>query len=156
MCNAVLLNGNLSCSGFCRSVFSIAAVKKQLYTFAGRNVRCAFAASQKLPLLIPIHIKRSYSCNKYMITYLKGSERMNRYKTFGVCSRAINFEVEDGVIKHVDFEGGCSGNTQGVSRLVEGMSVDEAIRRLRGISCNGRPTSCPDQLARALEEYRSR
>ena len=83
----------------------------------------------------------------------RGSEIVNKYKTFGVCSRAINFEVENNVIKHVDFEGGCSGNTQGVARLVEGMDVNEAIRRLRGISCNGRPTSCPDQLARALEEY---
>lgn len=76
------------------------------------------------------------------------------YKTRGVCSREINFEVADGIITHVDFVGGCSGNTQGVSRLIEGMNVDEAIRRLDGIKCGPRPTSCPDQLARALKQYK--
>ena len=78
---------------------------------------------------------------------------MNVYKTHGVCSRAIRFDLDGDVIRHVEFEGGCSGNTQGVARLVEGMTAKEAIRRLSGISCNGRPTSCPDQLARALREY---
>ena len=78
---------------------------------------------------------------------------MNTYKTFGTCSRAINFEMDGDVIRRVEFEGGCSGNTQGVARLVEGMTAQEAISRLSGISCNGRPTSCPVQLARALREY---
>ncbi len=74
------------------------------------------------------------------------------YKTTGTCSREIHFEVEEGKIKGVKFIGGCNGNLQGISKLVEGMDVNEAIRRLEGISCNGRPTSCPDQLARALKQ----
>ncbi|MBQ8397116.1 MAG: TIGR03905 family TSCPD domain-containing protein [Clostridia bacterium] len=73
------------------------------------------------------------------------------YTTSGVCSRMIEIEVEDGVVKHVEFVGGCSGNTQGVARLVEGMAVEEAIKRLSGIRCGFKPTSCPDQLARALQ-----
>ncbi len=79
-----------------------------------------------------------------------------RYKTKGVCSREITFDLEDGVLKNVHFDGGCSGNTQGVSRLVEGMPAEEAIRRLEGIRCGFKHTSCPDQLAcavrRALQE----
>ncbi|MGL6217477.1 MAG: TIGR03905 family TSCPD domain-containing protein, partial [Lacrimispora sphenoides] len=66
-----------------------------------------------------------------------------KYKTRGVCSQEINFEVEDNKLVKVQFVGGCSGNTQGVSRLVEGMDVDEAIKRLEGIQCGFRPTSCP-------------
>ncbi|GLC78086.1 TIGR03905 family TSCPD domain-containing protein [Lacrimispora brassicae] len=77
-----------------------------------------------------------------------------KYKTHGVCSREIDFEVENNKLVHVQFVGGCSGNTQGVSRLVEGMDVDEAIRRLEGIQCGYRPTSCPDQLAEALKQYK--
>lgn len=77
-----------------------------------------------------------------------------KYKTRGVCSQEINFEVKNDKIEHVQFVGGCSGNTQGVSRLVEGMEVDEAIRRLEGIKCGPRPTSCPDQLATALKQYK--
>ena len=79
---------------------------------------------------------------------------MPTYKTRGVCSRAIDFEVEDGIITSCNFTGGCTGNTQGVARLVIGMSVDEAIRRLKGIQCRG-GTSCPDQLAIALEQYKA-
>lgn len=78
---------------------------------------------------------------------------MATYKTHGVCSRAIDFEVENGVITACKFTGGCSGNTQGVAALVIGMPVDEAIKRLKGIQCGPRPTSCPDQLATALEQY---
>jgi uncharacterized protein (TIGR03905 family) len=77
-----------------------------------------------------------------------------KYKTHGVCSQEINFEVEDNKLVQVQFVGGCSGNTQGVSRLVEGMDVDEAIKRLEGIQCGFRPTSCPDQLAQALKHYK--
>ena len=73
------------------------------------------------------------------------------YKTKGVCSREINFEVEDNKVKNVQFVGGCSGNTQGVARLIDGMDIDEAISRIEGIQCGFRPTSCPDQLARGLE-----
>lgn len=69
----------------------------------------------------------------------------------GVCSRQIDIELENGKVKSVEFVGGCSGNTQGVSALVKGMDVDEAIERLEGIDCRGRGTSCPDQLAKALK-----
>ena len=74
------------------------------------------------------------------------------YKTHGVCSSAIEFEVKDGKVTGVRFVGGCSGNTQGVARLVEGMDVHEAISRLEGIKCGFKPTSCPDQLAKALKQ----
>lgn len=70
----------------------------------------------------------------------------------GVCSRQIDLDIEDGIIIEAKFTGGCSGNTQGVCALVKGMSVDEAIKRLRGIHCGPRPTSCPDQLSIALEQ----
>ena len=75
-----------------------------------------------------------------------------RYTPRGVCSRDISIEVaEDGTIRHVEFVGGCHGNLQGISRLVEGMPVEEAIRRLDGIRRGGKSTSCPDQLAQALK-----
>ncbi|MBQ4529453.1 MAG: TIGR03905 family TSCPD domain-containing protein [Lachnospiraceae bacterium] len=73
------------------------------------------------------------------------------YKTQGVCAQAIDFEVENGIIKSVKFIGGCSGNTQGVAALVTGMNVEDAISKLEGIRCGMRPTSCPDQLAKALK-----
>lgn len=76
------------------------------------------------------------------------------YKTFGTCSRFINFEIKDGIIESVEYIGGCNGNTTGISKLVKGMSVDEVIARLEGVDCGGRGTSCPDQLARALKEYK--
>ena len=72
------------------------------------------------------------------------------YTPRGVCSRGISFDLEDGIVKNVRFEGGCSGNTQGVARLVEGMPAEEAVRRLSGIRCGFKSTSCPDQLAQAL------
>ena len=74
------------------------------------------------------------------------------YKTKGVCSQLINVEVENNIVTSVDFVGGCNGNTQGVAALVEGMDVHEAIRRLEGIHCGPRPTSCPDQLSKALKQ----
>lgn len=80
---------------------------------------------------------------------------MMTYKTHGVCSRSISFDVNNNRLTQVQFTGGCSGNTQGIARLVEGMDVDDAIRRLEGIQCGPRPTSCPDQLARALKEYKA-
>ncbi|MBQ7954911.1 MAG: TIGR03905 family TSCPD domain-containing protein [Lachnospiraceae bacterium] len=73
------------------------------------------------------------------------------YKTQGVCSQLIDIEVENGVIMSVKFTGGCHGNLQGVSALVKGMKVEDAIARLKGIRCRDKATSCPDQLARALE-----
>lgn len=75
------------------------------------------------------------------------------YQTRGVCSRAIDIEIEDGVIVDVTYHGGCSGNTQGVGALVRGMRVEDVIDRLTGIRCGFKPTSCPDQLAHALREY---
>ena len=74
-----------------------------------------------------------------------------QYTPRGVCSRQINVKVEDGMIRAAEFIGGCSGNTQGVARLVEGMRAEDAIARLEGIRCGNRPTSCPDQLSRALK-----
>ncbi len=77
------------------------------------------------------------------------------YSTKGTCSRYIDIELnEDGIIENVKFTGGCSGNTQGVAALVVGMHIDEAIRRLDGIKCGPRPTSCPDQLANALKQFK--
>lgn len=71
----------------------------------------------------------------------------------GVCSMQIKFEIdEDRIVKNVKFLGGCNGNSKGISALAEGMNADELIARLRGIDCNGKGTSCPDQLARAVSE----
>ena len=70
----------------------------------------------------------------------------------GTCSRSIIFEIEDGKVHNVTYIGGCNGNLQGISKLVEGMTPEEVIQRLEGISCGGKPTSCPDQLAQALKE----
>ena len=75
------------------------------------------------------------------------------YLTKGTCSQMIDFEIDDnGLIRNVVFTGGCNGNLQGISRLVEGMKVEEAINKLEGIRCGYKSTSCPDQLARALKE----
>ena len=75
------------------------------------------------------------------------------YKTQGVCSRQIDMDIDNGIIVDAKFTGGCSGNTQGVAALVIGMTVEEAIKRLRGIKCGFKSTSCPDQLAVALEQH---
>lgn len=74
------------------------------------------------------------------------------YKTQGTCSSNIEIEVENNIIKDITFWGGCNGNLQGISRLVKGMSVKDVISRLEGIRCGMRPTSCPDQLCKALHE----
>ncbi|MBE6600075.1 MAG: TIGR03905 family TSCPD domain-containing protein [Ruminococcaceae bacterium] len=78
------------------------------------------------------------------------------YTPKGVCSRKIDIEIEGDIIKAATYTGGCSGNTQGVAALVAGMTVDEAISRLSGIKCGFKSTSCPDQLAKALIEYKSK
>ncbi len=75
-----------------------------------------------------------------------------RYKTHGTCAQAIDVELKDGVIDSVVFYGGCNGNLQGISSLVKGMKPEDAIERLKGIKCGFKPTSCPDQLALALEQ----
>ena len=74
------------------------------------------------------------------------------YKTRGTCSVKIEFEVNDGIVSNVKFYSGCNGNLQGIAHLVEGMKVEDVIDKLKGINCNGRGTSCPDQLSKALEE----
>ncbi|MBQ8818911.1 MAG: TIGR03905 family TSCPD domain-containing protein [Clostridia bacterium] len=76
------------------------------------------------------------------------------YVPKGVCSRKIDIETEGNIIKSVKFSGGCAGNTQGVARLLVGMTVDEAIERLEGIRCGFKSTSCPDQVAQALKEMK--
>lgn len=73
------------------------------------------------------------------------------YKTFGTCSQAIDFELEDGIVKNVSFMGGCNGNLKAISKLVEGMPGEKLVSMLRGNTCGPRPTSCADQLARAVE-----
>ena len=78
------------------------------------------------------------------------------YKTQGTCSSQITFDIIDNKLHNVHFTGGCNGNTQGVAKLAEGMKVDEVIERLKNTDCNGRGTSCPDQLAKALEEAKNR
>ena len=77
------------------------------------------------------------------------------YRTKGTCSRAILFDIEDGKLKNVQYIGGCNGNLKGIGALVEGMDVEEAIRRLEGIKCGFKNTSCPDQLAQALKEVQN-
>ena len=79
-----------------------------------------------------------------------------RYKPNGVCSYEMIIEVEEDIVKKVTIVGGCAGNTVGVSKLVEGMKIDEVIKRLKGIPCGSKGTSCPDQLAKALEEIKSK
>ncbi len=78
---------------------------------------------------------------------------MEHYRTHGTCSQEIDFEIEDNKIQSVEFIGGCDGNTKGLAALLQGMDVDEAIKRLSGIRCGFKETSCPDQLSRALREY---
>ena len=78
------------------------------------------------------------------------------FKSKGTCSKLIEFEVEDGVVKNVRFTDGCDGNAKGISKLVEGMSVSEVIDRLEGVKCEEKQTSCPDQLAKALKQSANR
>ncbi|MCI8482071.1 MAG: TIGR03905 family TSCPD domain-containing protein [Clostridia bacterium] len=78
-----------------------------------------------------------------------------RYKTKGTCSQEMIIEVEQNIIKKVTIIGGCAGNTKGISKLVEGMTIDEVIEKLKGTPCKDRGTSCPDQLAKALEQIKA-
>ncbi|MBE6069203.1 hypothetical protein SDC9_113702 [bioreactor metagenome] len=77
---------------------------------------------------------------------------MYSYTTKGVCASKIDFDIVDNKVTNVRFLGGCNGNLQGLASLIEGMDVNEAIKRLKGINCKEKPTSCPDQLSKALEE----
>lgn len=75
-----------------------------------------------------------------------------QYRTRGVCSRNITFDIVDGKVTNVHFEGGCAGNTKGIASLIEGMDAQEAIKRMEGIQCGFKSTSCPDQLAKAIRQ----
>ena len=77
------------------------------------------------------------------------------YKPKGVCSQLMDIEIEDGKIESVKVTGGCSGNLQGISSLLKGMDVDDAISRMEGIRCGVKATSCPDQIAQALKQYKN-
>lgn len=77
------------------------------------------------------------------------------YQTQGTCSTRIEAEVENGIVKNVCYTGGCNGNLKGICSLVKGMPVDEVIARLEGIRCGSKPTSCPDQLAKALRSAKA-
>ncbi len=77
------------------------------------------------------------------------------YKTNGTCSRQIDFEVENGIVTDVSFMGGCNGNLKGISALVNGMKVEDVIKRLSGIRCGFKNTSCPDQFAKALSQIKN-
>lgn len=79
---------------------------------------------------------------------------MYQYNTQGVCSKCIYFDVENGKLVNVSYLGGCNGNLKGISSLVEGMDIDEVIKRLEGTTCGSKKTSCPDQLAKALKAYK--
>lgn len=85
----------------------------------------------------------------------QNKEEYMKYKTSGTCSTMIDVDVADNIIQSVSFTGGCNGNLQGISSLVKGMNVDEAISKLKGIKCGFKNTSCPDQLAHALEEIKA-
>ena len=75
-----------------------------------------------------------------------------QYRTRGVCSRNITFDIVDGKVTNVHFEGGCADNTKGIASLIEGMDAQEAIKRMEGIQCGFKSTSCPDQLAKAIRQ----
>ena len=79
-----------------------------------------------------------------------------QYKTQGVCSQLIDFQVKDGKLTQVQFTGGCNGNLKGIKSLIKGMEVEEVIERLEGITCGAKPTSCPDQLAKCLIQYKQK
>ncbi len=85
-----------------------------------------------------------------------GEEEIIQYQTKGTCSKMIGVAIKDGIINKIQFLGGCQGNLTGICHLVEGMHIDDVISKLHGIDCAGRGTSCPDQLAQCLIEYKNR
>lgn len=109
-----------------------------------------------LSIMIILDTQISYAYNIFKILNFlikKGGIYMT-YKTHGVCANRIEFEIDNDIITDVHFNGGCAGNTAGIAKLVIGMKVDDVIKRLEGIKCGIKPTSCPDQLAKALKEYK--
>lgn len=113
---------------------------------------------QKIPDKKSRTCKQGSKCNRfyrYICIRILQRIHMTRhisYPTLGTCSRQIDIELEDGIIRSVTFTGGCHGNTQGIAALVRGMKAADAIARLEGIDCRGKGTSCPDQLAKALRQ----
>ena len=110
-----------------------------------------------MPRFLPIFVGMLFQMDMFDVRKIfdrtEGDVRRTAFETCGqVCSRQIDIETDGEVIRQVRYTGGCNGNTQGVAALVAGMKIDEAIARLEGIDCNGRGTSCPDQLARALKQ----
>lgn len=77
---------------------------------------------------------------------------MNNFNTKGVCAKNIEFEVDGDIVKNVKFNGGCNGNLKGIASLVEGLKIEDVIKKLEGLTCGAKDTSCPDQLAKALKE----
>ena len=84
------------------------------------------------------------------------TEEVLQYQTTGTCCQLMQVKINDGKIVDTEFFGGCSGNLQGIKSLIKGMGIDEVIAKLQGIRCGAKPTSCPDQLARCLVEYKER
>lgn len=78
-----------------------------------------------------------------------------QYETSGTCCRMMQVKVNNGIVEDADFFGGCNGNLQGIKHLIKGMKIDDVIEKLQGIKCGAKPTSCPDQLAKCLVEYKS-
>lgn len=105
--------------------------------------------------MIKFLLRKRKVCDMLVITAIKkkGLIQMRyRYETKGTCAKLIEFTVEDGIVKDVKYTGGCSGNQKGIGMLVEGMKAEDVIKRLSGIRCGLKSTSCPDQLAKALTQ----
>lgn len=79
-----------------------------------------------------------------------------QYKTVGTCCQIMQVAIQDGKVVDAEFFGGCNGNLKGIKSLIKGMSIDDVIEKLQGITCNSKPTSCPDQLAKCLIEYKTK
>jgi uncharacterized protein (TIGR03905 family) len=100
-----------------------------------------------------LRFDRIYDILSDRINFEEEIEMHVKYDTKGICAVRVEFDVEDGVVKNISFLGGCDGNHKGLAALAEGMTPEEAAKRLKGITCGRRNTSCPDQLAVALEEF---
>ena len=98
-----------------------------------------------------LHFQEEYAIIKKRMC----QQMQYQYRPSGVCSRQITIDVENGVVQNVSFVGGCNGNLQGIGALVKGMKIEDVIARLEHIRCNGKPTSCPDQLAQALKKIQA-
>lgn len=88
------------------------------------------------------------------IEVVMSEEKIIQYQTSGTCCQMMQVKVQNGIVMDVEFYGGCNGNLKGIKSLIKGMKVDEVISKLQGITCGAKPTSCPDQLAKCLIEYK--